>query len=263
VAALAPLAGPAVIVGLLREPKMKRVILAATLAVSTVGLVTAADTPNTLTNMERAEGWKLLFDGTTTQGWRGYLEQTVPDGWKVVDGALALSGEEGSDIITLNEYENFDFKFEWKISPKGNSGVFYLIAESPDLARTYYSGPEYQVLDNDGHPDAKDGPDRFAGANYALYPPTKNVARPVGEWNQGRIVKQSAHVEHWLNGEKVVEYELWSDDWKTRVEKSKFGKMPAYAKAKKGHLGLQNHGNDVWFRSLKVRVLPESKGTTN
>ena len=179
----------------------------------------------------------------------------------MVDGTITLDGEKVGDLITADEYENFEFAFEWKISKNGNSGVFYLVQEKPELKNTYNSGPEYQVIDNDGHPDAKNGPDRFAGANYALQAPTRSATRPVGDWNQSRIVKNGAHVEHWLNGEKVVEYELWSDAWKAQVAKSKFATMPAYATAKKGHLALQDHGNPVSFRSLKIKVLPSSKGT--
>lgn len=229
-------------------------------ALAMVGL--QADEPNTLTAQERAEGWVLLFDGKSIDSWRGYRQDTVPDAWKVVDGTLTLDGR-GGDIITKEQYENFDFRFEWKIAPKGNSGVFYLVQEKPELERTYHSGPEYQVLDNSGHPDAKNGPDRFAGANYALHAPAKDVSRPAGEWNQGRIVKKGAHVEHWLNGEKVVEYELWSDDWKARVAKSKFNEMPEYGKARKGHLALQDHGDVVSYRNLKIKVLPATEGTND
>jgi hypothetical protein len=240
---------------------MTRTILAATFAILAAAAVHAADPPNTLTSAERADGWKLLFDGTTTTGWRGYKKEAAPEGWSVVDGTLSLTGKKVGDLITADEYENFEFAFEWKISPNGNSGVFYLVQEKPELANTYSSGPEYQVIDNNGHPDAKNGPDRHAAANYALQPPSKSVARPVGEWNQGRIVKRGAHMEHWLNGEKVVEYELWSDAWKAQVAASKFSKMPAYATSKKGHLALQDHGDPVAFRSLKIKVLPA--GGTN
>ncbi len=240
---------------------MTRWAFIALLALAAAGLVQAADTPNTLTTQEKADGWALLFDGTTTQGWRGYKKETMPEGWKIVDGALTLSGPRAGDIITKDQYENFDFRFEWKISKNGNSGVFYLVQEAPELQNTYNSGPEYQVLDNSGHPDAKNGPDRFAGANYALQAPTKDVTKPIGQWNQGRIVKNGARVEHWLNGEKVVEYELWSDAWKAQVAASKFNTMPAYAKAKKGHLALQDHGDAVSFRSLKIKRLPGSTGT--
>lgn len=238
-----------------------RIIIAATIALAAVAGIRAADTPNTLTNKERAEGWKLLFDGSTTSGWRGYKKDAAPEAWKVEDGALTLAGKRVGDLITVDEYENFEFAFEWKISKNGNSGVFYLVQEKPELAQTYHSGPEYQVIDNAGHPDAKNGPDRHAGANYALQAPAKDTSKPVGQWNQGRIVKRGAHVEHWLNGEKVVEYELWSDAWKAQVAASKFSKMPAYATAKKGHLALQDHGDPVAFRSLKIKVLPAGGGT--
>ena len=240
---------------------MTRTLFITAFAVAIAATLHAADTPNTLTNQERAEGWKLLFDGTTTTGWRGYKKDVAPEGWQVVDGAIALAGKSVGDLITVDEYENFEFAFEWKISPNGNSGVFYLVQEKPELKNTYNSGPEYQVIDNEGHPDAKNGPDRFAAANYALQAPTRSATKPVGDWNQGRIVKNGAHVEHWLNGEKVVEYDLWSDAWKAQVAKSKFNAMPAYGTAKKGYLALQDHGNPVWFRSLKVKVLPSSKGT--
>lgn len=236
-------------------------LAASLLTLSMAAGLAAADAPNTLTSKERAEGWTLLFDGTTTAGWRGYQKPSVPDGWAVADGALSLTAKGAGDIITVEQYEHFDFAFEWKISKNGNSGVFYLVQERPELKRTFLSGPEYQVLDNAGHPDAKNGPDRFAGANYALQPPTRDTTRPVGEWNQGRIVKHGAHVEHWLNGEKVVEYVLWSDAWKAQVAASKFSKMPAYAAAAKGHLALQDHGDPVSFRSLKIKVLPASPGT--
>ena len=240
---------------------MTRTLFITAFAVAIAATLHAADTPNTLTNQERAEGWKLLFDGTTTTGWRGYKKDVAPEGWQVVDGAIALAGKSVGDLITVDEYENFEFAFEWKISPNGNSGVFYLVQEKPELKNTYNSGPEYQVIDNEGHPDAKNGPDRFAGANYALQAPTRSATKPVGDWNQSRIVKNGAHVEHWLNGEKVVEYELWSEAWKAQVAKSKFNAMPAYGTAKKGYLALQDHGNPVSFRSLKIKVLPSTKGT--
>lgn len=240
---------------------MKCWMMTAAMTFTAVLAVQAAEAPNTLTAQEQADGWVLLFDGQTTDAWRGYNKDTVPEAWKVVDGALTLSGERAGDIITTEQYENFDFKFEWRISPNGNSGVFYLVQEKPDLKQTYHSGPEYQILDNGGHPDAKNGADRLAGANYALHAPAKSTARAVGEWNESRIVKKGAHVEHWLNGVKVVEYELWSPDWKARVAKSKFNEMPEYARAKKGHLALQDHGDEVAYRNLKVKVLPAGQST--
>lgn len=215
-----------------------------------------ADTtaPNTLTTAEKADGWRLLFDGKTTTGWRGFKKEQAPDGWSVVDGSLVRTGK-GGDIITTDTFDSFDLTFDWRIAKNGNSGVFFHVTEAPELDQVWRTGPEYQLLDNDGHPDAKNGPDRYTGANYALHAPTKNVAKPVGEWNTSRIVVKGAEVEHWLNGEKVVEYELWSPDWDARVAKSKFSSMPRYGREKRGHIALQDHGDEVAFRSIKIRPL--------
>jgi hypothetical protein len=226
-------------------------VLVAGVAVAALG---AATEPNTLTAAEKKEGWTLLFDGKTTTGWRGWKQPTAPEGWKAVDGALTRVAKAG-DLITVDQYASFDFRFDWRIAKDGNSGVFFHVAEAPDLPNTYTTGPEYQLIDNDGHPDAKNGPDRWAGANYALHPPVNGRPKPIGEWNQSRIVVDGPHVEHWLNGAKVVEYELWSADWKARVEKSKFKAMPRYGLEKTGHIALQDHGNEVAFRSIKIKVL--------
>jgi hypothetical protein len=251
---MAPLPRLALVV---TEALMTRTLLIATLALAAVAAVHAADVPNTLTNQERADGWKLLFDGTTTTGWRGYKKDAVPEAWKVVDGALTLGTTRAGDLLTVDEYENFEFAFEWKISPNGNSGVFYLVQEKPELQSTYHSGPEYQVLDNVGHPDAKNGPDRFAGANYALQAPAKDTAKAVGEWNQSRIVKNGAHVEHWLNGEKVLSFDVGSVDWNTRIAGTKFADWPAYGVLPAGHIVLQDHGSPVEYRNFMVRTLPD------
>ena len=209
---------------------------------------------NTLTAPEKADGWRLLFDGTSLAGWRGYRQTTAPDGWKVVDGAITRVGKAG-DLVTAEEFANFELKVDFKIAPRGNSGIFYRGVESAD-GPVYYSAPEYQVIDNAGHPDAKNGPDRYCGANYALNPPTnKDACKPAGEWNSARIVINGAHVEHWLNGEKVVEYELWSDKWKAEVAASKFKAWPAYGMSKSGVIALQDHGDDVAFKNIKVKVL--------
>ena len=209
---------------------------------------------NTLTASEQAEGWRLLFDGASLAGWRGYRQTTAPDGWKVVDGAITLVGK-GGDLVTADTFANFELKIDFKLAPNGNSGIFYRGVESPD-GPIYYSAPEYQVIDNAGHPDAKNGPDRYCGANYALEAPAKAEAcHPAGQWNSARIVVNGAHVEHWLNGEKMVEYELWSDKWKAQVAASKFKAWPAYGMAKSGLIAVQDHGNDVAFRNIKIKVL--------
>jgi hypothetical protein len=209
---------------------------------------------NTLTAPEQAEGWRLLFDGTSLAGWRGYRQTTAPEGWKVVDGAITRV-DKGGDLVSADAYANFELRIDFKIAPNGNSGIFYRGVESAD-GPIYHSAPEYQVLDNAGHPDAKNGPDRYCGANYVLNPPTnKDACKPAGEWNSARIVVNGAHVEHWLNGEKVVEYELWSDKWKAEVAASKFKEWPTYGMAKSGLIALQDHGNDVAFKNIKIKVL--------
>jgi hypothetical protein len=214
--------------------------------------VAAAEADNTLTAQEQSAGWKLLFDGKTTTGWRGYKQTTPPAGWQAVNGELTRTGE-GGDLVTADQYADFELAIDWKIAPNGNSGIFYRGLETEE--RIYYTAPEYQVIDNDGHPDAKNGPDRYAGANYALNPSPKTACHPAGQWNSTRILARGAHVEHWLNGEKVVEYELWSPEWKALVAKSKFKAWPSYGLAKSGYIGLQDHGNAVAFKNVKIRVL--------
>jgi hypothetical protein len=238
---------------------MRRIMLGVLLAATAAATLTAAAEPNTLTAAEKKDGWKLLFDGKTTTGWRGWKQETAPDGWKAVDGALTRVAKAG-DLITVDQYGSFDLQFEWRIAKNGNGGVFFHVAEAPDLPNTFTTGPEYQLLDNEGHPDAKNGPDRFAGGNYALHAPVGAVTKPIGEWNESRILVNGPHVQHWLNGVKVVDYELWSADWKERVAKSKFNAMPRYGLEKTGHIALQDHGNEVAFRNVKIKPL-DKKGS--
>jgi hypothetical protein len=205
---------------------------------------------NTLTPKERADGWRLLFDGKTTNGWRGYRQQSMPEGWKAVDGALTRVGT-ATDIVTIDEFGDFELTIEWNLSPGGNSGVLYRVTEDDDVS--WKTGPEFQVIDNAYKEPLKPG--QLAGANYDLHPPLRDATRPIGSWNQTRILARGSHVEHWLNGVKVVEYELWSDDWQKRVLASKFKDLPHYAKARKGHIGLQDHGDRVAYRNIKIREL--------
>lgn len=209
--------------------------------------------PNTLTDAERAEGWTLLFDGTSMQGWRGYGKTAMPDsGWSVIDGTITRTAQ-GGDIVTADAYRDFELALEWKVPPGGNSGVFYRALESADPI--YYSAPEMQVLDDERHVDGKN-PLTSAGAAYGLYAPPRGVVRPAGEWNAARLVVRGDSVEHWLNGQKVVAYELGSADWKAKVAASKFNEWKAYGTGKEGRIGLQDHGDRVQFRSIKLRVLP-------
>lgn len=210
-----------------------------------------APAPNTLSDAEGAAGWRLLFDGRTTAGWRGYGLDTMPTGWKVVSGALTRVGET-RDIITRDEFGDFELALQWKIAPGGNSGIMYRVHESGNPS--YFSGPEMQVLDDARNADGKD-PLTSAGADYALYAAPRGVVRPAGQWNDVRLVVKGNHVEHWLNGTRVVEYELQSADWKARVAKSKFSAWPEYGQFARGHIALQEHGARVQYRSIKIRAL--------
>lgn len=218
-----------------------------------------ADEPNTLTDQEKKDGWKLLFDGKTTAGWRGYKMDKMPPGWAVENGAMVrLKGGAGGkgagggdDIVTTDSYDNFEMVIEWKIVAKGNSGVLYHVSEEPVTA--WHFAPEMQVLDN--APWANRDKRQLAGACYDLYAPTKDTTKPIGQWNQAKLLVNGPHVEHWLNGEKVVEYELWSDDWKARVAKSKFKDKPKYGTIKKGPLCLQDHSDRIEFRNIKLREI--------
>lgn len=209
-------------------------------------------TPNTLTAEQRQAGWRLLFDGRTSDGWRGYGRTDMPSGWQVVDGALTRVAGAG-DIITEETFRNFELELEWQVEPGGNSGIFIRAVES--AVPIYHGAPEYQILDDDTH---SDGASELtsAGANYGLHPVPRGVVRPAGEWNQARIVVNGDHVEHWLNGQRVVEYELGSEDWERRVAASKFAEWPEYGRAAEGHVGLQDHGDRVAFRDIRIRVLP-------
>jgi hypothetical protein len=217
--------------------------------------MTAQQAASGLTAAETSEGWRLLFDGHSLQGWRGFRSDTAPAGWKAIDGALVRDGS-GGDIMTVDQFADFELRLEWKLSAGGNSGIMFRV--TPDGGQTYETGPEFQVLDNAGH---KDGGNSLtsAGSNYALHAPVRDVTRPVGEWNDVRLVVNGPHVEHWMNGVKLLEYELWSADWQQRVTASKFGKMPHYGLAKRGHIALQDHGNPVWYRNIKVRLLNPSR----
>jgi len=194
-------------------------------------------------------GWVSLFDGKTISHWRGFKQTTVPDGWQVIDGTITRAGA-GVDLVSKEQYTSFEFEFEWKVPPGGNSGVMFHVSE--DLERPYHTRPEYQILDNARHADGKN-PLTSAGANYALHAPSKAAARPVGEWNQGRLLVNGAHVEHWLNGVKVVDYELWTPAWTALVKGSKFNEWPDFGKKTTGHLVLQDHGDRVQYRNLRVR----------
>ena len=217
-----------------------------------------------VTTKNTGEKWVSLFDGKTTTGWRAYQKETFPKkGWVIEDGTLHVQGSgkgeagDGGDIITVNKYKNFELSLEWKVSEGGNSGIFYLVQEKPDQ-EIWKSSPEMQILDNEKHPDGKLGVDgnRRAGALYDLIPCKPETVKPVGEWNHIKIMVYKGTVIHWMNGENVLEYHLWTDDWKKMVADSKFKDYPDFVDpATEGYIGLQDHGDDVWFRNIKIREL--------
>jgi len=212
---------------------------------------------NKLTDQEKKDGWALLFDGKTKSGWRNYKSDKISDRWKVANGELYLDKTVtagNGDIVTDKEYKNYELTIDWKISACGNSGIIFNVVEDAAYENTYNTGPEMQVLDNTCHPDAKIIKHR-AGDLYDLISSSKETVKPAGEWNQARIVSKNAKMEFWLNGTKAVEFTMHTPEWDQMVAKSKFNTMPAFGKALQGHIALQDHGDAVWFRNIKIREL--------
>lgn len=204
-----------------------------------------------------ADGWITLFDGTSLDHWKGFQRDDVPGGWTIEDGLLAFTpGVEGGDIVTRDQYGDFELALEWRVSPGGNSGVLYRVSEAAD--RIWEEAPEMQILDDDAHVDGGT-PTTSAGANYALHAPSADVVKPAGEWNSVRIVARGDNIEHWLNGEKVVEYQIGSPEWERLVADSKFSEWPDYGRHARGHIGLQDHGDRVWYRNIRVRPLGDGE----
>ena len=196
-------------------------------------------------------GWRDLFDGKTLSGWREY-KGGVPTGWFVQDGALTKN-KGTRDIITVDEFADFELTFDWKIATEGNAGVFYRGTEEYD--HVYWSAPEYQLLDDANAPDGKSRL-TSAGSDYGLYPSPTGILKPAGEWNTSRILVKGAHVEHWLNGTKLLEYEFWSPDWEAKVQASKFKSWPNYGRAKKGHIAIQgDHNGELQLKNIRIREI--------
>ena len=223
---------------------------------------------NALTEDEQTEGWALLFNGESFEGWRGYLKDHVPeDHWAIEDGVIhkIASGKvplmadgqpiDGGDVITTKKYTNFEFSFEWKVAPGANSGIKYNVVE--EMSDGNPLGFEYQILDDDLHPDAKmgNGTNRTAAGLYDLISPENKTLKPVGEWNHGRIIFNDLHGEHWLNGKKVLEYDLNTPRMDSLLEASKYAPIEGFGEKRTGHIVLQDHNDDVWYRNLKVREL--------
>ncbi|MEP7324500.1 MAG: DUF1080 domain-containing protein [Gemmatimonadota bacterium] len=208
---------------------------------------------NILTPAQQHDGWRLLFDGHTLNSWRGYKDSTVPGGWKIVDGTISKTTSTG-DIVTHDQFGNFELELEWKLGTGGNAGIFYRGTEEYD--HIYWSAPEYQLLDD---ATASDGHNRLtsAGAAYALYPPPAGILHPAGQWNAARIVVRGNHVEHWMNGVKLLEYELGSPDWTAKVQASKFKDWPSYGKSARGYIAIQgDHDGTLELRNIRIHELP-------
>jgi hypothetical protein len=209
-------------------------------------------TMNQLTKKEIKDGWELLFDGVSADKWRNYKDDKVK-GWDIEDGNLIARGRGKGDIITKDQYENFELYIEWRIFEGANSGIFYNVIEGENDGTVYATGPEYQLLDDAGSPNANEK--TKSGSNYDMQAPVNGKVKPLDEYNTTRIIVNNGHVEHWLNGDQVVHYHLWTDQWKEDVQNCKWKNFPNYGKHKKGHLGIQDHGGVIYFRNIKVKKL--------
>jgi hypothetical protein len=205
-----------------------------------------------LTPDGRDSEWRSLFDGRSLAGWHGYHQQGAPTNWRVADGTLMVVAP-GPDLVTDGQYANFELALDWKVEPGGNSGIMYRVDDRGE--QTYVTGPEMQILDDARHADGK-SPLTSAGSNHSLYPAPRGVVRPALEWNAARVLVNGNHVEHWLNGTKVVEYELGSPDWEAKVQASKFRSWKGFGRSPRGFIALQAHGDTVSFRNVRIRVLP-------
>ena len=196
--------------------------------------------------------WVVLFDGKIVKGLRAYKQSGFPDTWEIVDGTLKTIPGHGVDLISEEVYKNFELELEWKVLEGGNSGIFYFATEEGD--NIWQSAPEMQVLDDEKHTDGKNTL-TSAGALYAMIAPSTSIVKPVGSFNQVRIKVKDNHVEHWLNGTKIVEYVYGSDMMWDLVAKSKFSTMPQFAKASEGHIGLQGDHGVIWYKNIRIRRL--------
>ena len=235
-----------------KDPQFQRLVCRGVEWAATGDVAPYEEHVNRLSEEQRAAGWELLFDGSDTSAWRGFRREGFPEsGWTVEDGCLKVSGG-GGDLMTRRAFGDFEFAFDWKIAKGANSGVMYRVGE--DSSASYLTGPEYQIYDDDEHLEGKNTLQSTA-ALYALYLPEEANPFPPGQFNRGRIVVHEGRVEHWLNGRLVVEGVWGSADWAKRIAASKFAAHPEFASLAQGHFVLQDHGDEVWFRNLKVRAL--------
>ncbi|MCK9324977.1 MAG: DUF1080 domain-containing protein [Bacteroidales bacterium] len=230
-----------------------------TLLAAMIGLIfpltAMAQALNTLSPKEKAEGWELLFDGKSMDKWRCYKLDKV-QGWAIEDGAmvaLGLPGGQGGDVITKEKYKDFELYLEWKVAQGSNSGIFFHVVEGEDYPTVYMTGPEYQLIDDVGAEGTD--PKYLSGANYDVHRPKHGQVKTLDQWNTAKIVVKGAHVEHWLNDRKVVEYEMWTPEWYELKKNSKWRDADGYGKYPEGHIALQDHGGVTSFRNIKIRKL--------
>jgi len=224
--------------------------------------VAAEPAPNTLSDKEKADGWQLLFDGNTKNGWHIFNKKSDGSAWKVDNGTLHMDPSHlkdyqavgGGDLVTDKDYDNFDFKVDWKIADSSNSGIIFYTQEDPKYKDTWNTGVEMQVLDNAGHPDAKIIKHR-AGDLYDLISSSPETVKPANQWNQVELISNKGKLECYLNGTKVISTTLWDDNWKKLIAGSKFKSMKGFGTFTKGHFALQDHGNNVWYRNIKIKTL--------
>jgi len=242
-------------------------IIALTFVISCTGNKKQADAvseePIEAEAVTEDDGWVSIFDGETLNGWKRYNKEDIGPLWQVQDGMIFFdgsglgegSGEDGGTLITVKQYENFEFSVDWKIAEGGNSGLLYHVVEKPEYSHAYNTGPEYQLLDDSNWIEPIKDVNTVA-ANYDMYAPSPDKKlNPPGDWNTSKIVYNNGHVEHWLNGEKVLEFEEGSEDWQERYNNSKWVEYPGWCQYKKGSLGLQDHGANLWFRNIKAKEL--------
>lgn len=249
---------------------MKRTILSLTallLLASACGTSSTNEGSNDSTAMNKGtetmeeNGWIELFNGNNLDGWTSYGQTTAGDAWKVEDGVLHFDanakkdeGLSGGDLVTKDSFKDFHLKLEWKISENGNSGIMFFVQDDGEYGAPYHTGPEYQLLDNDGHADGKITSHRTADL-YDLIVSSEEPVKPVGEWNLTEIVAKDGKLEFYLNGVNTVTTNMWTDEWDEMVAKSKFKDMPGFGKYKEGKIALQDHGDDIWFRNIQIKEL--------
>lgn len=232
-------------------------------------MTTADVVANTLTDKERSEGWELLFDGATLNGWKRYNKDTIGPSWTVKNGMIICNAktlgetpeDNGGSLLTVRHFENFELIVDWKISARGNSGILYHVVERPEYRHDYETGPEYQVLDDEGWKNDSLRSSQIAGSYYDMFAPSEsNIVRPAGDWNSTKIVYNNGYVEHWLNGKKIVMLKEHDREFEVRYKKSKWPSYPGWNKFKTGSISLQEHGSPVYFRNIKIKVLNQARG---